>query len=112
MVRLTGVVSSRDDLPDHVTKNIGQPIFTTVVMVGQVCVIETEEMKKRGVNILGVHFVLLGTQPDGISRAQCLPPFDAPASQPHAEPVRIVITAIAAFAHRHAPEFATPDYES
>ena len=61
--------------------------------------------------IVDVRFVLRGAQADGVGGANDLSAFDAAAGQPHAKAVRVVVAAVAAFAHRHAAELAAPHHE-
>ena len=50
-----------------------------------------------------------GAQAHGVGGADDLSAFDSAAREPHRKAMRIMIAAVAAFAHRHASEFAAPD---
>ena len=96
---------------DDISRHVGQPLIPTIVAESQALVIEAEQMKDRRVDVVDVRLVLGGAQAHGVRRADDLPAFHSAAREPHAEAVRIVVTTIAAFAHRHPAEFAAPDDE-
>ena len=73
--------------------------------------IEAEQMKNRGVDVVDVRLLRLRAQADGIGGADHLPAFHARAGEPHGEAVRIVVAAVLSFAHRHAAKFAAPNDE-
>src|SRR5262245_38615796 len=70
-------------------------------------------------NVMQVHRVFGYPQPDFVGRADDLAAADAPARHPDAEPVGIVIAALAVapavavtVRSRRPPEFSTPDHQS
>ena len=68
-------------------------------------------MQERGVQIVNVHAIFDGPQAQLVGRADHLPAADAAAGHPHREAGRVVVAAVAFFAHRRAAEFAAPDHQ-
>ena len=73
--------------------------------------IEAKDMEDGGVQIVDMHFVVLGAQPDGIGAAVSHAAFHGATREDNAVPPRIMVPAGTLLAHGHAPEFATPNDE-
>ena len=93
--------------------HVGQSEIAPLESVGQLLVVDAEQMQDGRVQVVNVHAVL----DDGVAdvvrltiRHACL---DAATSQPHRERFDMVVAADrdADFAHRRAPELAAPDHE-
>ena len=63
----------------------------------------------RGVQVVDVEAVLDGAEAEFVGGADGLAALHAAAGHPHREAGRVVIAAVAFFAHRRAAEFAAPD---
>src|SRR5262245_25427295 len=68
-------------------------------------------MENRRVNVVQMHLVLDGVKADFIGLAKRTSGLHAAARKEHREAERIVIAAIAGFAHWRAAELAAPDHE-
>jgi hypothetical protein len=77
----------------------------------QPLVIEAEQVKDRGVQIVNVRAVLHRVEAEFVRAADAHAAFEAAAGEPHGEGVDVVIAAggFAHLAHRRAAEFAAPD---
>ena len=96
---------------DHFAEGVGEAILAAIMRKGQPRVVETEEMKDRGVQVVDVYWVNLGTKSNSIGRAVDGPPLDTRAGQPDREAVWVVIPTPAALGHGHPAELAAPDHE-
>src|SRR6266496_2587659 len=56
----SGALPSRDHFLDHLAVNVGQTEIAAVVAVGELFVIETEQVENGGVEIVNVDFVFHG----------------------------------------------------
>ena len=92
--------------------DVGKAFVAAVVAVGEPGVVDAEEVKHGGVEIMDMGAILGGsTESDGVGGADDLAAFDAAAGHPHGEAVWIMIAAVGAFTHGHAAEFSAPDDE-
>src|SRR5262245_9343906 len=102
---------SREQFVDDVAFDIRQSEIAAGIAVSQAFVIESEEMQYRRVQVVNVDFVLGGKIAVVVGASPAQAPFDAPAGQPHREPLRIVIATIGALGGRRAAEFTSPPDE-
>ena len=82
-----------------------------LVLVNEASVIDTEDVQDGGMKVMDVQAVLHGIEPQVVGGAVCSAALHSAASHPHGKSCRVVIAAIAFFAHGCAAEFATPDDE-
>ena len=68
-------------------------------------------VQDRRVDVANVQPVFDRVQADFVGGADRLPASDAAAGHPHGEAGRVVVAAVALFAHRRAAELAAPDDE-
>ena len=64
---------------DDLTAHVGQAVVTTLKSIGQLCVVQTEEVQNRGVQIVNMNFVFDGVKPELIGFAVPDAWFDAAA---------------------------------
>ena len=65
-----------------VAADVGQPHVAALEQVGQLAVVQAEELEDRGVEVVDVHAVLDGAEAEFVGRADDLPALHAsPASQ-------------------------------
>src|SRR5215471_2598505 len=102
-VSLTGVARgfsraspSRDDLRNRDPVDVRQSHVAAVVPVGQLLVIDTEQIKDRRMQIVIRGRLLLGLVAELVARADRLSALDAGARHPHRHRARIVIASDAA----------------
>src|ERR1700722_14274317 len=97
---------------DDVAVDIREAKVAALEAIGQLLVIEAEQMQNGGVQIMHVDFVLAGIEAKIIRSAEGDARLDAAARHPDAETIRMMITpVVAALHHRRAPEFAAPNHE-
>lgn len=89
--------------------DVGEAFVAAVVAVGKPGVIEAEQVKHGGVEVVDVGAILGRAQSDRVGGADHLAAFDSAAGHPHAEAMWIMIPAVGAFTHGHASEFSAPD---
>ena len=77
----------------------------------QPLVIEPKQMEDGRMDVVDMRLLLGCTQANGVRAADDLSALGPAPREPHAESMRIVVAAIAAFAHGHAAKFAAPDDE-
>src|SRR5690349_6238021 len=68
-------------------------------------------MEHSGVEVGHRHFVLDGSVAKFVSRTVGGSAFDAAASHPKAEAIRIVVAAAATFSHRQTPKLTGPNHQ-
>ena len=98
---------SRTTSPGH----IGQAEIAAGVAVGQLLVVDAQQVQHGGVQVVNRDAVLDGLEAELVGGAVGQAAFDAAAGHPHGEAVGIVIAAVAALGDRRAAEFAAPDHE-
>src|SRR5690348_12757878 len=103
-----------DQLIQHSAGDVGQAEISTGVAEREAFVIEAEQLKHCGVQIVHVHAVLNGPKTKLIGSAVNLPATDAAAGQPDREAVMIMVSAIGRrqFGDRGATELAAPQDQS
>ena len=86
-----------EDFVDHTTVDVCQPKISPAVAVGELFVIQPEQVQNGRVQVVQVHFLSTpGRQVIGHAMHQA--PFDPAASQPHREPPGVVLPATLFFA--------------
>src|SRR5437868_6597137 len=101
---------SRKNLPNNLAMHIRQPEIPSVVAVGQPRVVQPQEMKNRGVQVVDGDAVFGGAVADFVGGAVLGAALDAGAGEPDGEGVRVVVAAGAAALDQGEPaEFAAPD---
>ena len=75
---------SGDQVLDDLAVHVGQAEVSAGVAVGELFVVEAEEVEDRGVQVVDVHLVLDGLEPEVVGGAVDVTPFDAAAGHPHA----------------------------
>ena len=100
--------------------NVRQPEVAAGVAVGELLVVEAQEVQNRGVQVVDVDAVLDGLEAEVVGRAVDVAAAHAAAGQPHREAVVIVVAAVdlagvrallRQFDRRRAAELAAPDDE-
>src|SRR5262245_31174281 len=90
--------------------HVRQPEVSAGVTVCQSFVVETQEVQYRRVQVMDVHFVLNGCEPEFVGRAVNVAAAGPATGEPHAEAVMIVVAAaeLRQLGNRRAAEFSTP----
>src|SRR4051812_36155250 len=92
--------------------DVGEPEIAALKAVGELGVIEPEEMENRGLPLVDVDRIVDGVEAEVIARAEGEPRLDAATGEPHGERLRMMVAAIiAALRHGSAAELTTPDDE-
>ena len=68
----------REDFADHVAVHISKPVIASAVAVSQLLVINAEQVKNRGVEIVNVNFVLRDSRANIVGAAVGRPPLTPP----------------------------------
>src|SRR5438046_6013113 len=103
---------SRKNLVQYAAVNIGQAEIAPGIPIGELLVIEAEQVQDGRVQIVHVNLVLDRLETEFVRRAINRAAFHSPAGEPHAESVRIVVAAhlrlarVVQFDRRSASEFA------
>ena len=104
--------SLRDDRLDHVTVNVGQSPIEPVVIVGQLFVIETEQVEYGCIEVPHGRRIDLTPPPEGIGGSVARSTSDPGAEHPASETVRIMIAACGPrLMGGHPPELGRPEDE-
>src|SRR5262249_45062713 len=92
--------------------HIGQAEVAALETIGQLGVIEAQQVQERRVQVVNVDTVLDGVEAELVAFAEGKAGLGAAAGQPHREGVGMVVAAIAAaLHHRCAAELAAPDHQ-
>src|SRR5882762_4499811 len=100
------------NLLHYVPINIRQPVIAAAVTVGQLLMVDAQEMKNRCVEVVHVDFVLDRVPAELIRRAVDDAAPDAAAGQPHGETEWMMFAPVRPFRGRRATEFTAPDHQS
>ncbi len=98
--------------------HIRQTKIAPGVSVSEFLMIEAEQVKKGGVEVMDVNRIRHSFETGFVGRAVDRPTFDTASSQPHEKPIRIVVTAffllarIVEFDRGHPAKFTTPEDQS
>ena len=102
---------SGQDLSDDSTVNVGQAAVDAVVAKCQSRVVDAEEMKHRGMEVVAIGWVLGRLVRPLVAGTVNDAPFDSAAGQPGGERKRIVVAALAPLAAGHAAKLGGPDHD-
>src|SRR5579862_795001 len=92
---------------------IGQAERAALELISEPGVVETEQMKHGGMEVVDMHLVLHDIEPQLVTFPQSDTWLDAAARHPHGEGVRVVVApVVASLHHGSSPEFPTPHDES
>ena len=92
--------------------NVCQAIVASLKTIRQTQMIESQQMQKRRIQIMHMHWIFGDIETQFISLPLNMPCFDAAPSQPDAETSIVVISPIiSALNHRRSTEFAAPDHD-
>src|SRR5688500_11094281 len=110
-----GRIASGDDFADDVARDVGQAEVAAGVAVGELLVVEAQQMEDRGMQVVDAGRVFLGLEAELVGRAIDGAATDAAAGQPDAEAVVVVVAAKLALAiaaqldRGRAAELAAPN---
>ena len=114
----TPVPRLRQQPLDDIPPDVGQTKVTCLEAVGQLFVIEAEEMQNGGVQIVDMDGIFIDTPADLVGLPVVEPWFDATAGHPHGEGIRVMIAthilsglSATVLTHRRATELAAPDHQ-
>ena len=93
-----------------ISSDIGKSVIPAGIIVGQFLVIQTEQVKDRGVPIVSVHAVVDGFTTYFVGRSVIETSFDSAACHPRGVSL-IVMAPTAAGSMRRTPELACPDHQ-
>src|SRR5262249_5021540 len=110
-LRNSASTSLCDDVSHYIAVHVSQAKIPAGITVGEFLMVESEQVEDRRVEIVNGDLFLDRFEPEFIGGSVGYASLDATAGQPHGESVRIVISAIALFGDRRAPELASPDDE-
>ena len=102
---------SGDDWLDDISGDIGESEVAAGVAVGELFVVESEEVQDGGVEVVDMHAVVNGTKAEFVRFAPCHAATDTAACEEGGEAVVIVVTSGAIFRGGSASEFAAPEDE-
>ena len=85
---------SGDQFVDDVAVHVGQAEVAAGVAVGELLVVEAQQVQDRGVQVVDVDRVLDGLEAELVGRAVDVAALDAAAGQPHGEAVVVVVAAV------------------
>ena len=93
--------------------DVGEPEVATLETEGELLVVDAEQMKNRGVNVVHVCAVCRGIETQFVGFADDRARFRAATCEPHRERINVVIAArrVPVLTHRSAAEFAAPNHE-
>ena len=105
-------VKSGEQIVDDATFHIGQAEVATGVSVGQLFMIDSQQVQQRGVHIVHVDLVLNRFMPEFIGRPKGKTRFDTAATQEVSKAFRVVIATIGPLFEWVTTEFASPPDQS
>src|SRR5688500_817922 len=94
----------RQDLPGDAAVDVGEAVVAAAVAVGQLLVIQAEQVQHGGVQVVLVELVFDGAGAVLVGSAVADAPLDAAAAKPHAETGGVVVSAVGALAGRRPSE--------
>src|SRR6185369_14000926 len=92
-IRRTALLQLSQQLFHHFPAYISQPIVAALEAVGQLEVVQAEQVENRRVQIVDVNFFLDRVKTEFVGRAQDNAGFDAAAGQPNREAMRVMVAA-------------------
>lgn len=102
---------SSQDLFDHVSGHIGQAKVSPVVKISKFLVIQPEEVKDCGVNIVDGYRIRCRLEANLVSLPVAHSTLRASSCHPHQEAMRIVISTVSSLGHRETAKLSAPDYK-
>src|SRR5262245_56330413 len=99
------------DLADDFTLDEGKAFVAAEVRIGEIVLVEAEEVKDGGVDVAEVVGLFDGFEADGVGGADPLAAADAAAGEPHGEAEIVVVATFAALRFGGAAEFTAPEDE-
>src|SRR5438105_1028682 len=81
---------------DHMAVQVGEGVVAAGVAILELAVIEAQQVQDRGVQVMGVHFVLYRNAAELVGGAVAEPTFHAAAGHPDGEPAVVVVAAFGA----------------
>src|SRR5579883_49823 len=109
---MRGAVNASDEYFLHdLAFNISQSLVLAIVSEGEFGVVEAEQMKNGGVEVVDVNATLHTIETKFVSCAVNESPSHAATGHEHREAIWIVVASVRPFGHRRAAKFATPDHE-
>ena len=93
--------------------DVGETEVSSLEAVGELFVVEAEEVEEGGVEVVDVDFAVDHSEAEFVALAVDVPLLEAGAGHPHCEGFDVVVAAdgFAVFAHWGAAEFSAPDDE-
>src|SRR5690348_11002972 len=70
-------------LADYLPLHVGQAEIPSLVPIGQLCVVETQALQNRGLQVVNVHFVFNDVEPEVVGFAEHLSGADPASGKPH-----------------------------
>ena len=101
----------RKDIRDHFSADIRETVISATMAEGESFVVDAEQRKNRGMQVVHMAFVGLRVVTVVIRRAVGESTLHAAASHEHREAMRIVIASISALCGRRSTELAAPQHE-
>ena len=96
----------------HGTVHVREPVVPTLDTMGELGVIEAEQMKESGVEVVHMNGVGDHIEAKVIGGSMHVPCSDSPAGEPDGKRAVMVVAAILSpLDHRGSPEFAPPHHE-
>src|SRR5689334_513253 len=90
--------------------DVGQPEWASLELVGEFCVVESEQVQHRRVQVMHVYFVLRDIEAKLIGLAENDTALESAACHPHRECIRMMIASVGpALHHRGTAKLAAPD---
>src|SRR5213593_782271 len=86
-----GILRSRDDLPDHVAVDIRESEIAAIVAIGELFVIEAEQVQDGGVQVMNMDLVFHRAIAEFIGGPEGLAAPDATAGQPNAKRPAVMV---------------------
>jgi hypothetical protein len=111
------MAQSSNQLVYNDSAHIRQTKIAALVAIGQVLMIDSEQVENRCLYIVDMHWVLRNVVTQIVGRPDGLSALNSTASEPHGERIRMMIAALLAsqgrivFHHRRTAKFTAPDHE-
>ena len=102
---------SADDLVDDVSSDVGQSEVATGIAVGELLVVETQEVEDGGVEVVDSNPTFDGLEAELVGGSVDESSFHATAGHPHREAERVMVAAVAVLGDGCPAELAAPDHQ-
>ena len=93
----------------HIARHIREPVTSAVVEIGQLLVIDSQQMKHGGVEVVDGDAIHRRPKANFIKLSKARAAFDAGTRHEHPKPMRIMIAAAIPLGDRHAAKLTSPD---